>query len=138
MTWPSAVRPATSSLINCEVKEKTAVGVSARLGPVFPLFFPFRGFFSMLQYMKAFLAEEERRKQLGLPSQVPRNDNEVAMSTEEESSDEEPPRKSAKTSSTFQAINSASMSKRPAVYVAPHGLPSAPPYSAHDILALTS
>ena len=66
----------------------------------------------MLQYMKAFLAEEERRKQLGLPSQVPRqttDGNEVATSTEEESSDEEPPRKSAKTSSTFQAINIASM-----------------------------
>ena len=111
------------------MKKKTAVGVSTRLGPSFLFFSLSSGFFSMLQYMKAFLTEEERRKQLGLPSQVPRgttDGNEVATSTEEESSDEEPPRKSAKTSSTFLVDNNASMSKRHTVYVAPHGVPSAP------------
>ena len=72
----------------------------------------------MLKYMKAFLAEEERRKQHGLPSQVPARtieDPEVAATTEEEeSSDEERPPKSAKKSSTL-------------VDVTPHGTSVMPP-----------
>ena len=61
----------------------------------------------MLQYMKAFLAEEERRKQQGLPSQVPASttdDHAAAVTTEEESSDEEQP---AKKIGRFAAIDTA-------------------------------
>ena len=96
----------------------------------------------MLQYMKAFLAEEERRKRLGLPSQVPTRttteDDEVAATTEEEqSSDEEPLPKSAK-SSIFTAINTADMARPSTVYVTPHGTSVMPPNILLMISLLTS
>ena len=101
---------------------------TVRLSLFFPGFFRVEG---MLQYMKAFLAEEERRKRLGLPSQVPTRttteDDEVAATTEEEqSSDEEPLPKSAK-SSIFTAINTADMARPSTVYVTPHGTSVMPP-----------
>ena len=74
----------------------------------------------MLQYMKAFLAEEERRKQQGLPSQAPASstdDHAIAVTTEEESSDEEQP---AKKIGRFAAINTADKARRSPVYIAPH------------------
>ena len=103
--------------------------------------------------------EEERRNQLGLPSsQVPviqtgqsvhrrQRSRNVQRPKTQRSSNEEPPHKSAKTSSTYEAISSAEMSKpRCTVYAGPHGTSVAVPPNTlrmkhdilHDILALTS